>query len=410
MKNKLAVVIGAGASVDFGMPSVNAVDAIFDATAQRYAPLVNNPSSNLYAFIRDEMNKYYATTPHQYMKRTANFEDVLYRMRVLAGVISDGLKQVGSNAFLQPQPLPDVTWFKAARPADGTVLLQLANILVDCLAEDFVTRCASLPSNKASELAELQTFVKRLSDDFELGVITLNYDDVFQHALPNLYTGFDQHGRYAPREVATRSSWNFIYHLHGSIHFAMKVSEEDLHEITWTAIPQVNADIQSSGRSLGDSIEGINFSTSTIVAGYGKTQQILRQPFRTYFAAATQAAVQADSVLFLGYGFADYHLNALFSDHAVRRRPTVIVSWADATEDPLNLRQDDWTWNLARTLPYEAQTMTARGSKSPANIADLLANDLPEVSNDPAHPLEVWYGGMRQAFRNADAIARSLVP
>jgi hypothetical protein len=410
MKKKLAVVMGAGASLDFGMPSVNAVDSIFNATAQKFAPLVNNPATNLYAFLRDKMNAYYAATGAQHLQKAANFEDVLYRMRVLAGVLSDPYKQVGSNAFLQLRPLPDVTWFGAQRPVDKAILLQLANLLIDDLAEDFVRRSSALQSQKVNELAELGAFLSRLSADFELGIITLNYDNVVQQAFPKLFTGFDDRGLFDPRLVATRGQWNFIYHLHGSIHFAMTHTPGHLHEITWAPTPQVNSSIQSAGRNQVDSIEGIDFSMSTIVAGYGKTHQILRQPFRTYFAAATQAAVQADSVLFLGYGFADYHLNALFSDHAVRRRPTVIVSWADVNEDPLAFRHDDWTWNLGRTVPYDANRMAAPGKSSPADIADLVANNLPEVSSNPDCPLEVWYGGMRQAFANADVIAKSLKP
>jgi hypothetical protein len=44
MKRKLLITVGAGASLEFGLPSVNKVDKLFDAQAMTLYPLVSDPS------------------------------------------------------------------------------------------------------------------------------------------------------------------------------------------------------------------------------------------------------------------------------------------------------------------------------------------------------------------------------
>ncbi len=147
---------------------------------------------------------------------------------------------------------------------------------------------------------------------------------------------------------------------------------------------------------------------SPFVAGYGKTQQILRQPFRTYFAQVNRLVHEADSLLFLGYGFGDLHLNALFSEVRGRRRPAVVVDWAKDDQDPLPFRHDNWTYNLFKTLPASAGRMSQAGHTAAACIADLKVADELEISNDPRYPLAVWYNGLLAACRQPQKILAQL--
>src|SRR5271168_2501416 len=50
-KNKLLVVVGAGASIDFGMPSVEGVADLLSEAAQDQYPLSQNEETNLYRYI-----------------------------------------------------------------------------------------------------------------------------------------------------------------------------------------------------------------------------------------------------------------------------------------------------------------------------------------------------------------------
>lgn len=277
------------------------------------------------------------------------------------------------------------------------------------LADYFIDACVTASLTKASEIAELGQFLTALQDEFEIGIITLNYDNLFTQAQPGLHTGFDTTGHFDQMSVLARLAWNFIYHLHGSIHFAMTGVEHEMHGITWATTSSKNHSVHATGRSSQDSMEGITFPTSPLVAGYGKTQQILRQPFRTYFAQVNRLLCEADSLLFLGYGFGDLHLNATFSEVRSRRRPIVVVDWARDDQDPLPYRNDPWSYNLFKTLPGNASEMRRVGHSTVADIGDLKAANELEVSNDSGYPLAIWYNGMLEACRHPQKILQHLI-
>lgn len=409
-RKKLLITVGAGASVDFGLPSVSAVNTLLDDCAGKLYPLADNNGSNLYRHCREAIDTYYAGTPEQGLRKFVNFEEVLYQLNVLASYLSDDLRQHGSNALLAARPLPEVLEFNRTRKAvDGQVLRSLTHQLTDTVVDHFVEMCATVGTAKAAEIAELGQFLAALQEKFEIGIVTLNYDNVFTQALPGLHTGFDAAtGIFDPMAVLTRKWWNFIYHLHGSVHFAMTGVGHDMHGIRWTATPLKNHTTHAFGRNSQDSIEGTSYPMSSFVAGYGKTQQILRQPFRTYFAQLNRLVHEADSLLFLGYGFGDLHLNAAFSEVRSRRRPIVVVDWAEKEQDSLPFRMDNWTHALFQTLPGNAHTMSWRRHVAPALMSDLKAANELEVSTDSSYPLAVWYNGLLAACQHRKKILRHL--
>lgn len=358
-----------------------------------------DPTSNLYAFVRDAIAAYYAKHPKPAMAKTVNFEEVLYQLNLAAPYFTDSSFLQGSNALLQPRGLPDVLGNGgASRAVDGNVLRHLSTSLLDALVDEFIARSAVATTSKSVQIDCLRTFLDDLETEFDIGIVTLNYDDMFTQARPDLFTGFDKAtGAFESRAVLERGEWGFIYHLHGSFHFAMAERMSDMHGIFWEGTPKAGAAVQSTGRNVRTSMEGTGFPNTTIVAGHGKTQQILRNPFRTFFAQTNRLIQDADSLLFLGYGFGDLHLNAAFSEVRDRRRPAVVVGWAPDDEDSLPFRMDVWVENLVNTLPFNVNAMAAPGATTAAVVADLKAAREFEVSNDPKYPLAVWYGGFLAA-------------
>lgn len=409
MKKKLLITVGAGASLDFGLPSVSAVDKFFDVCASKSHPLADEPASNLYRHCRDAINAYYGCAPEPKLRKWVNFEEVLYQLNLLIPYLSDPDRLHGSNALLTANSLPEVMHFGRDRIAvDGAVLGNLTSTLMSELVNHFIDGCATVSTSKATEIAELRQFLAALQDEFEIGIITLNYDNLFTQALSGLHTGFDEKGRFDPMSVLARTDWNFIYHLHGSVHFAMTGDAHDMHGVTWAATPSKDHTVHATGRNSQDSMEGTTYPMSPFVAGYGKTQQILRQPFRTYFAQVNRLVHQADSLLFFGYGFGDLHLNAASTEVRGRHRPIVLVDWAADDQDPLPFRHDTWAYNLFKCLPGDAHTMSSAGHSAPACLRDLRAARELEVSNNPTYPLAVWYNGMLEACRNPEKILENL--
>lgn len=409
MKKKLLITVGAGASLDFGLPSVSDVDTFFDGCASKSHPLVDDPTSNLYRYCRDAINAYYACAPKPGLRKWVNFEEVLYQLNLLIPYLSDLDRLNGSNALLAANSLPEVMHYEQDRQTvDGAVLGNLTSTLMSELVNHFIDVCTTASTAKAAQITELRQFLATLQDEFEIGIITLNYDNLFTQASPELHTGFDAAGKFDPMSVLARKDWNFIYHLHGSVHFAMTGVAHDMHGITWVGRPSKDHTVHATGRNSQDSMEGTPYPMSPIVAGYGKTQQILRQPFRTYFAQVNRLVHEADSLLFLGYGFGDLHLNAAFSEVRDRHRPIVLVDWASDDQDPLPFRQDTWAYNLFKTLPGDAHSMSSAGHSAPVYIGDLRSARELEVSNNPRYPLAVWYNGMLEACRHPQKILKHL--
>lgn len=410
MKKKLLVIVGAGASIDFGLPSVPDVDKLLDRRAGGVFPLDSDPASNLYRYCRDAIQDYYATAPKPALRERVNFEEVLYQLNLLAPYLADPNRLHGSSALLSPKSLPQVRGDGGSRRSvDGSILGTLTSNLMDALVDHFIDACDQASRAKQLELGQLGQFLRALHDRFEVGIVTLNYDNVFTQAAPGLHTGFDAvTGKFEPLSVLDRTAWGFIYHLHGSVHFAMTPTARHMHQISWRMTPSKDAAVHASGRNSQASLEGPSYPMSPFIAGYGKTQQILRQPFRTYFAQVNRLAHEADSLLCIGYGFGDLHLNSEFSEIRSRHCPVVLVDWAKDDEDPLPFRHDKWAHRLFGTLGGDAHSMSGVAHAAPADVAELKANNELEVSTDQKYPLAVWYNGFLAACRNPDRILQHL--
>lgn len=409
MKKKLLITVGAGASLDFGLPSVSQIDALLDAQALKQFPLANDSTRSLYGFIRDELKAYYGNNPQEELRRWVNFEDVLYQVNQFAAFISDQTFQNGANALLRAVKLPDVRWFgRQVRPVDSVMLNNLAASMQDTIVEHFIDVCADAPETRKDNLAQLKSILDALSDEFDIGIVTLNYDNIFSLARPDLYTGFNETtGEFEPQEVLNRSEWNFIYHAHGSIHFAMDGKGSDMHGIVWRHTPEKGHAGQATGRNGQSFLEGMHFPTSNIIAGYGKTLQMLRQPFRTYFAQVNRLVLDADALLFIGYGFGDLHLNAAFSEADNRPRPTAVLTMGTNKDLPYALRTDAWSYNMGLTVPTRVRSTDLTEDGSPRFIGELnTAGDF-EVIRDADFPLSIWYGGlMSPKLKTADLVSR----
>ncbi|MCX4129383.1 SIR2 family protein [Vibrio parahaemolyticus] len=403
-KKKLMVVVGAGASVELGMPSVNEVDRLFSEWAKNGYLLANDEKKTLYCHIRDEVNRHYGLNPKKGLRKETNFEELLYVILQLSAALGDDNYSLPMNAFWGLKKLPKIKSYIGEKIVDGHDLRQLGYLLVDKLTTEFRDRCKVSKENNSNNFEKFQKFINQLNDDFDVAFITLNYDNLITQACPSLFTGFNvTSGSFDASSVYDRTDWGLIYHLHGSVHFDMQGEELNMHSIKWNSNLNSTFSGNSSGRNSQDTSEGISMPTSVIVAGYGKTNQIQRVPFRTYYSKIDEIAAKADAFLFLGYGFNDLHLNNAL--HSVRngeqKKPVVIIDWASDDQDPMQFRNDEWSYNLCRTVFVNASEMATRKYQHAApDISELKANGIFEVSSNPDYPLSIWYGGFIQACDN----------
>ena len=283
-KRKLLVVAGAGSAIEFGMPSVSCVNQQCKNAASQFFSLVNDKSTTLYEYMYDQIERYWAMHVPAHLRRTPNFEDVLYTLYVLAATSPAGLFTSALGAFISRKQFPDVIHIAISKAVDEHLLRHLGQHLVDSLLGDFRTRCGGCAPN----FADLETFFSALCDEFDVAVVTTNYDDLIYRALPpaGRETGFDpEDGSFKPERILHRAGWPCILHLHGSVHFDMRVDKGrgELYRIFWES-NLARCRQNSSGRNGRRTIEGHEFPTSSIIAGYGKTEQMQNLPFQIYYS------------------------------------------------------------------------------------------------------------------------------
>ncbi len=412
---KLLIVTGAGASIEFGLPSVKQIDNLLENWAKSILPLKGDPNHSLYSWVKQRFKDYVTQNPKNDIHSIINFENLLYTIQNIYSLIKDEEWSHFTNRlnpFIDLTNFPEVVSFRREKIADAGDFHFLHSFLVDKLLEHFRIKCKTLRQDKESELQILKNFFLSLKEHFRIGFINLNYDNVILSALPDLKTGFNKVTDEFSRDELYNSEWNFCYHLHGSIYLDMKGEKDtEMHKIFWNGDLSSQFSQNSSGRSGNYTNEGIDHLTTNIITGLDKTNQLLREPFGVYFMQLDKLIYEADAVLFMGYGFNDLHLNKLFPfiryDKS-KTRKVVIIGWAAEDEDSLNCRHDGWSFGVFNTIPSNSYEMGDGKSKLLRPVNYFKSRKTLEKSSNPEYPLAVWYGGTLEACKYSDKIIDEL--
>jgi hypothetical protein len=190
---KLLLVVGSGASIDFGLPSVPAVSGIIATWAQDWYPLASNRNTNVYADLEQRIR--------EHLRRTPNFEDILYAIFAFAAAYT-----AAPGALVQPQQLPDFLFGgREHKRLDQYQLGYFGNCAIDALLSEFRQRCRTAQRDRTGEFNRLQSFVAALRTKFDVAVVTLNYDNIIYRAFSGIETGFDpDSGLFQPQRIFGR--------------------------------------------------------------------------------------------------------------------------------------------------------------------------------------------------------------
>lgn len=402
-KQKLLIIVGAGASIEFGMPSANAISDIF-----RSLKIKNiKKDVDIYNHVEDKIQKYFDSNPKNGLIKKTNFEEVLYFLYFIDSLYTSNYKNPLSALISH---LDETSFFAEIKYKISELnFSDIANLLIDYLLKYFRDMCKDIQRKYSDKISKVRCLLEELSEEYEIGIISLNYDDIFYQAKQNLFTGFNSEGEFKPLDVIDRNKWDFIYYLHGSVHFNMRIHKTELHEIFWQEDLKVEFSQNSFGRSLNRTMEEVALPNSVIIAGYEKTNQMQRNPFRTYYSIFDKLVYKAAKFLVIGYGFGDIHVNnALSLIKENRKRNVVIIDYSSNNQDPMAFRNDVFTYNLFKTIPVDVNEIGSKDSAIPPCVSSLKEKKEFEISRKAEYPLSLWHNGFMEICDNIDLLLKEL--
>jgi hypothetical protein len=326
-KRRLTVIIGAGASIGGGAPSVG------DLTRHVLAMISPRVIGDFreYLIREDNIDKHAGlafSTPSEpavaqieralrSIRSSYNFETVLHAVETLepyvaARTLVNQLADVRPilTAFTDPTPRYDslMNWALLWRLRWDIIRLVRLKVLEGSSApQDCYLR-------QSGELLSL------LRSAFTVHAFNLNYDDLLERdhhwsdGYPRgneIWTVFDR----AAYAESLLSADHVMTHLHGSVRFGYipSTSSATAYDPTQRQVVKYTEPLDATPslqyppapRYTDDIID----DSAPIISGANKVMKFTTPPYSYYFSAFQQAAQRNDRILFLGYGFTDPHVN-----------------------------------------------------------------------------------------------------
>ncbi|MDE0045909.1 MAG: SIR2 family protein [bacterium] len=338
-----------------------------------------------------------------------NYERVLGEMTALASWLSPSpFGNPTMEALSGCEPFSSLAWSRESPNefAGRQLILSQQEFLLEKLAR-YIRECCKRDFPLAPGFSDYAKFFRRLQEHFDVGIYNLNYDTVARTAWPEAFSGFDEWGFFDPLIVAQRRKWGFIYHLHGSVHHCISHSiarpwivwKNSLEEeFTDRGVPPV--DMAQDFRSI---------PLTTLISGGFKLDQILAEPYQTFYATLVRHIHEASAILIVGYGFGDLHVNRAIqnrfalSDCDARPHPKVAILEKSSPEryrtGRLEIHQF-WSWQVKHTLQTSFHDGSKFQSEDERRIEELMEKGECEI--DVKNRSAIWHGGVGKAFIAVD--------
>jgi hypothetical protein len=452
MKKKLLIILGAGTSSAIGLPSMVCLNRLLEGWGTEWAKQ-HGTTDHFHKLWKSAKTYYERALPQS--RPALNFEKVLGDMVAMAHWMEpppwgDTLRQAACGGT--PPPHMKFRYHKelenevadAALPSTGVVcdedevaressvevgslpeveatadhgeddwrgkygaqieLMAEYSFLLEKLAQHMRAESQRINLVNSPENDKYRRLLGGLRESFDIGVYNLNYDTAALDALPGAYIGFGENGSFEPRVVHERADWDFLYHLHGSVHHSLNRRYGD--QIVWRSSLDNEFFDGPEGQWTEPRSNGIKIPRTTLVAGGFKLDQLLFEPFQSYHASLIRHVHAADAILIGGYGFGDAHINFALRNRVsltqdglrIKDRPPVMVlTLAGETTAPMRRRDDLWARELGVALCTGTQGhfFMEPGNPSDPIPAELVKRRAFEV--DAQHHVAVWYGGFTEA-------------
>lgn len=326
MNKRIVILVGAGASVEYGLPATDELSYRIDqevrAQLERKINESNDPSIKgyyenalwCYNSIKNNLAYYYGD------EKEAHFERLYH-------AISESLQLIPLDSSALPRFKPMIQALANRKNCyDKNHLWVCSKEIIRTIYKQVELACSS----SQNDLSSLKNFLSGLSSRFISRIYTTNYDNFFEKATNfEWVSGFNNSQEISCFDPsACWDAWdkNCIFHLHGSIHFGFQVN--GLGSSKFVSYKDLNAAYESvedfSGPE-GYKLSGNSFERSPIITGLDKLDKIQQSPFSHYFACLGRDIMEADTIFIMGSGLADLHINYWVSEARKNNRNTKII-------------------------------------------------------------------------------------
>ena len=411
-KPKLLAILGAGSSIPCGMPSVGDIDCQMKDWSREWKPttgLSDDAGTGVFNDLWEIVEGYYRSNHYGI---GANYERVLGEMTALASWLTPSPFGNALRAALQDgAPVSAFAW-----PRDCTepnfyrkLIMEQQAFLLGKLADYIRARSKSLDTASSIFAAYKKMFL-RLRGQFDVGIYNLNYDTVARSAWPEAFNGFISNGVFDPLCVSLRKEWGFIYHLHGSVHHSIK-SPHKLSLVWKDDLTSAFLDHHALAPDMAQDFRPIPLTT--LIAGGFKSDQILTDPYQTFYSALVRHVHEADAILIAGYGFGDLHVNRVlrnrFERHADDAALPQVVVLEKSNRTKLQTASiqshDFWAYQLTHTLSTRFR-MTNGHRNRQLTVDEFIRRQ--DFETDQYGRVAIWHDGFIEALNSLDEIAKRL--
>ena len=380
-RERALVVLGAGASIEYGIPATVDFTDIIEAAVISDPWVQSQNGDAAYKTIKRRLKRYLRDPG------IVHFEQIYHCAHELIH-----LQRPGAGAVDEFRPIL-VPFLKDTSKTTSAALRSLVGKITEVIYNEVVRRSAA----PACSVDPFQAFLTGLEATSIPRLYTTNYDDFALQANPTLYTGYDRRGS---RETVFDidglwDRWNdpSLFFLHGSIHmsYSHRPGAGPFADLVWFDDPwEARKSASFSGSGLRR-MDGSKVLRTPIVTGLDKLSRLQQRPLPYLYAALARDVIEADVIYVIGAGLGDLHLNTLLAEARSRSQaaPLLFVDWWDGGFDP-NARPDRKSIEMFHALRIH---IGGNSVPRPTKVGDWL------ISSDKT--AAIWSGGFQQFLREA---------
>ena len=318
-KQRALVILGAGASIEYGVPATIPFTDIIEAAVLSDRWVQSQQGDIAYKTIKRRLKRYL------HNPGVVHFEQIYHCAHELIY-----LQRPDPSAVDEYRPIL-VPFLRDTSKTTGNALRALVGKMTEVIYCEVAARCAT----PAHSINPFRAFLMDLESKSIPRLYTTNYDDFALQAAPALYTGYDRKGANETTFDVDGfwDRWNdpCLFHLHGSVHmsYSRGAARGPFADLVWFDDAKEACKSASFSGSGLRRMDGSQVLRAPIVTGLDKLSRLQQRPLPYFYAALTRDVMEADVIYVVGAGLGDLHLNTLLAEARERPRPAplLFVDW-----------------------------------------------------------------------------------